>query len=331
MKGYGFATLPDKPASPETLWCGGSTAKGFTAASMAHLIDSKKYPSLFKGWATPISSIIHDDFILQDEWMTTHITLEDAVSHRTGMPRHDRACFNELNGAAATPKDLVRNLRNLALTAEPRTKFMYNNWMYIVLSHVIETLTGAGLGDVLKEQIWDPLGMDSTFLDLDQAKGAPEHLATGYYWDEEDNEFKPAADMKMQEMRGAGAIFSNVLDYAKWLKCLLHEGTPFSKETHRDIRTPRMMGAMPMGGKDINMYGLGWQRTLYKGHVMYHNMGGVLAYGSQAYWFPDHRFAVVAFGNTCMSSNGAGEILAYRLIDEKLGISEQDRLPHEAM
>ena len=57
MKGYGFATLPDKPATPESLWCGGSTAKGFTAASLAHLIDSKKYSSLLKGWATPISSI----------------------------------------------------------------------------------------------------------------------------------------------------------------------------------------------------------------------------------------------------------------------------------
>ena len=260
--------------------------------------------------------------------MTNHLTLEDAVSHRTGMPRHDRASFRECNGEEATPKDFVRHMRNLALTAEPRTKFMYNNWMYIVLAHVVETLTGDRLEDVFKKQIWGPLGMDSTFLDLEQAKKAPEHLATGCYWDESDKEFKAAPEIRINEMSGAGAIFSNVLDYAKWLKCLLHDGAPLSKETHKDIKTPRIMGAMPMAGKDINMYGLGWQRTLYKGHVLYHHAGGVLGYGSQVYWLPGDKFAVVAFGNTCMTSNAAGEILAYRLIDQKLGILEQDRFDH---
>lgn len=284
-----------------------------------------------KGWSTPISSIIHDDFVLQDEWMTRHLTLEDAVSHRSGMPRHDRASFREFKGTKSGPRDLVRNMRNLALTAEPRTKFMYCNLMYVALSHVIETLTGKWLGDVLKEQIWKPLGMTSTYFDLGQAKDASENYASGYYWDEEDNKFKVAPDMEVREVSGAGAIFSNVLDYAKWLKCLLHEDAPFSKDTHRDIKTPRMMGGMPMGGKDINMYGLGWQQTLYKGHVVYHHMGGLQAYGSLVYWFPDRKYGVVAFGNTSMTSNAAEEILAYRLIDEKLGIAEADRFDYRGL
>lgn len=105
---------------------------------------------LAKGWSTPISSIIRDDFVLQDEWATCHLTLEDAATHRTGMPRHDRASIREINGRKATPRDVVRNMRNLPLTVEPRTRFVYCNAMYVVLSHIIETVTGKGLGDVLR-------------------------------------------------------------------------------------------------------------------------------------------------------------------------------------
>ncbi|EXL68086.1 hypothetical protein FOPG_15836 [Fusarium oxysporum f. sp. conglutinans race 2 54008] len=65
-KGYGFAALPDKPVTPETLWYTASTTKAQTSPTLAHLIDSGKYPALANGWSTTISTIIHDDFVLQD-------------------------------------------------------------------------------------------------------------------------------------------------------------------------------------------------------------------------------------------------------------------------
>jgi hypothetical protein len=46
--------------------------------------------------------------------------------------------------------------------------------MFIVLSHVIETITGSWLGEYLQEKIWGPLGMDSTFFSLEDAKKAAE-------------------------------------------------------------------------------------------------------------------------------------------------------------
>jgi CubicO group peptidase (beta-lactamase class C family) len=66
------------------------------------------------------------------------------------------------NGEKRGVKDGVRSLRNLPLTAGLRTAFQYCNLMFVVASHVVETLTGVWLGDVLKERIWEPLGMKST-------------------------------------------------------------------------------------------------------------------------------------------------------------------------
>ncbi|KAF4468929.1 penicillin-binding [Fusarium albosuccineum] len=340
IKSYGTATFPDTPATAETLWYGASTTKAFTAAVLAQLIDSKKYPALENGWQTTISSILREDFVLQDEWATNHLTLEDAACHRTGMPRHDQATSRYLpdesdqgnqDGAKdkkkryATVKDVTRNLRNLPLSAEPRVKFQYCNAMYSVLSHVIETVTGKPLGHVMKELIFEPLGMSSTYFSLDDARAAPEHLATGYYWDEDTGKFVKVDDMPVVEVGGGGAIISNVQDYAKWAKCMLRQEAPFSEDVHKELRTPRIVQEMPKNAKDVSMYGLGWDRTLYHGHVMYTHGGGMHAFGSSVVWFPDDKFGIVAFGNTSLTSNAVADIVLYRLIDDRLGIAPDKR------
>lgn len=127
---------------------------------MSLLVDDEFFPEV--QWKTPISHLIRDDFVLEDEWATAHITIEDSLSHRTGMPRHDNSYGGHYSGHRARAKDITRALRYLPMTAEPRTTYQYCNMMFVVASHVIETLTGRFLGDLLKERIWNPLGMRST-------------------------------------------------------------------------------------------------------------------------------------------------------------------------
>jgi CubicO group peptidase (beta-lactamase class C family) len=113
-------------------------------------------------WKTPIIKLIPDDFGLSDEYASTHTTIEDALSHRSGLPRHDSSYGGHYDGHKPTLKGAVRAMRHLPLTAEPRTKYQYCNQMYSASSHVIETLTGKWLGDVLRERIWGPLDMKAT-------------------------------------------------------------------------------------------------------------------------------------------------------------------------
>ncbi|PNP40886.1 hypothetical protein TGAM01_v201003 [Trichoderma gamsii] len=329
-EGYGYATLPDVPATPETLWYGASTTKAQVAAVLSALIHSGNYSALSQGWETPISSIIRDDFVLQDEWATNHITLNDAVSHRTGMARHDRSFHRVIDGQEVTPRDIVRNMRNLPLTYEPRVKPLYCNLMFVVLSHVVETITGKWLGEVLKEKLWGPLGMNSTKFDLQEALDGPEHLASGYYWDLDEEKYNEVPHMSVVEVSGAGAALSNVLDYAKWVKSLLHQSGPLSEDVHKDIRSPRTLwDANPAPGYDLMLYGLGWMRTLHKGHVVYTHSGGMHAFASEVYWFPEAMYGVVVFGNTAISQP-LEETIAWKLIDDKLGIPQKERADYGA-
>lgn len=212
--------------------------------------------------------------------------------------------------------------------------------MYVVATHVIETLTGGRwLGDVLREWVWGPLGMHSTYFSLEDAVAAPEHLADGYAWDRDGEGgaggFVRVEFMPTDEIGGAGAVMSSVEDYTKWIRSLLREDGPVPKEGHRAVKTPRIIVSpeaalpSPSGEKgpyeSASMYGLGWLTSSYRGHKFWEHDGGMHAYGAEVYFFPDLEFGVVTFGNTAMSSNALGLILLWELIDDKLGVPEDER------
>ncbi|KAJ4251554.1 hypothetical protein NW762_011544 [Fusarium torreyae] len=322
-KGFGYATLPDIPATPETLWYGGSTTKAFTTAALAHLINSGKYPALSEGWQTKVSSIIRDDFVTKDDWATNNLTLEDLASHRSGLSNNDDSILLHENGRPWEIRDIVRNLRNFPLRSQPRTEFDYNNEGYATLSYIIEKITGRWLGDVLADIIWKPLGMNSTYFDLQQARDAPEHLSTGYYWDATDERYKSIPPIPTGIVSGAGAIISNVIDYTKWIKCLLGKGALLPDQVHREIRRPRFIhNPDPAHGMDVSLYGLSWWRTSINGHVVYWHSGSTTSHGALVYWLPDLDYGVVILANR---PSEARDIIMRRLIYDKLGIPQEKR------
>lgn len=126
-KAYGHADIENGVnVTPQTLFQTGSTTKSFTSAMAAYLVESPDFPSI--SWDTPLASIIPEDFVLDqttDEgvWATKRVTLEDALSHRTGMSRHD---FVWINGDPTT-WEIVRSLRHVcSLQSSSR----YRNWRY---------------------------------------------------------------------------------------------------------------------------------------------------------------------------------------------------------
>ncbi|KAK7943183.1 uncharacterized protein PG986_012296 [Apiospora aurea] len=333
--GYGNATLPGTPVTPSTLFYGGSTTKAFTAAAFAQLIDSDAHPDL--SWRTPLASLAREDFVLAPEyaWAQEHLTLEDALSHRSGFPRHDKSLSTHYgpDGHKATMRDLAQSLRFLPMVHEPRVEFRYCNLMFMVASHVLQTLTGRWLGTTLREVIWRPLGMNATYFSLEDAQAAPEHLAMGYWWDyssnrssKNDGGFGEVPFAGLDEASGAGAVVSTVLDYAKWIRCLANEEEPLSKAAHAAIKTPRMTPVGTGKGWDgPGSYALGWMVNPYKGHTVYNHGGGMEGYGAEVFFLSDLGYGVVTLANTAMTSNMAGKTLAWRLINDKLGVAEEDR------
>ncbi|KAI4140467.1 MAG: hypothetical protein L6R39_005779, partial [Caloplaca ligustica] len=262
-----------------------------------------------------------------DEYATLHATLEDAASHRTGMPRHEAS----YGGPDFNLRDVVRNFRNLPLTAEIRTRFQYCNMMYMTLSHVIERLTDSWLGDVLWNRIWNPLNMTHTYFSFAQAKRASESgaadLATGYTWNNRTQEYAKTPWMDIPLVSGAGNVISNVEDYAKWLRFLMDQPPPLSKTGHQSLRHPRtILEDSPLPGfVGPSSYGLGWNIENYRGEPLISHAGGLPGFGALIGYLPERRYGIALMGNTADTSNIVEYILFTRLLDDFLGIPDKDR------
>jgi CubicO group peptidase (beta-lactamase class C family) len=62
-------------------------SKAFTAAAISLLVDDEKnYPDV--QWNAPVSSLIREDFVLSDSRYTEQVTVEDILSHRSGLPEY---------------------------------------------------------------------------------------------------------------------------------------------------------------------------------------------------------------------------------------------------
>ncbi|KAJ5225737.1 hypothetical protein N7468_006962 [Penicillium chermesinum] len=318
-EGFGFAELPSTPVTPSTLFYAGSTTKAFTAAMLAKMTED---PTTKVRWDTPISKLIPGDFDLEE------ITVEDALSHRTGIPAHDHA------SARTNVEENVRRLVHLPATAKLRTRYQYNNLMYVAASHIIETKTKRWLGDLLAQSFWKPLGMTGTYFSLDDALSAPNGLAHGYYYSGYKDsvghgKYQEDAWMSLDEVSGAGSVITNVLDYAKWVHAWLYPQTFVEKQIFQDINTvhqlwqPRTLIPTEEPFTGPRAYALGWRTGVYRGVQIYEHSGRYECLRRTAPLVPELKYGVVILANTAQTSNFAAQFLAFHLLDEKLGVAQR--------
>lgn len=250
------------------------------------------------------------------------------------MPRHDLS----LVGSNTTVRDGVQKLRHLQMTAEPRTKWQYCNLMYIAVSHFIETYTGTLLGRTLSERIWKPLAMDNTFFSLSDAEAATytgkASLARGYSWLNKTREYLNVPYVDSDVVSGAGATISNVLDYAKWLRCLMARAPPLSSAAHDALHFPRInlplllppQDTKHSGFRGVDGYALAWFISNYRGEVMIWHPGGLLGFATMMAYLPRKQWGFTIMANSGQGGRRANQILSFELLDDILGTPESERL-----
>ncbi|KAJ5816494.1 Peptidase S12 Pab87-related C-terminal [Penicillium robsamsonii] len=335
-KAYGKAELPnpttDRPPrdmTTDTLFAACSTTKAFTSAATSMAIQDSKATKSPIDWDTSLASLIPEDFILENEYATKNITLEDALSHRSGMPDHNwtlALCSND----GQTPRSIVRAMQYMPLATPPRTKYHYSNHMFIAVSHALEQHTGETLGAFMKKRIWDPLGMSETFFSPSEAQANPStaaKLVQAYDWapTEEGGTFIPKPQLDWKPNSGAGAIVSSVVDYARWIRELIEKAGPL--KGHDSLTDPR---TIYFQNDDLNLpapyhgYALGWVVDNYRGQHFYSHAGGWPGYGNWVGFVPEKKFGFVVMGNSSSARYAAFRLATY-LLDRRLGLSDDPK------
>ena len=90
------------------------------------------------------------------------IRITDLLTHTSGLPAY--APVNKLveQYGSPNPEGLIEYIAGCKPVFKPGSDFQYSCLNYIVLQHIIETISGQSLRNFAKANIFDPLGMSHT-------------------------------------------------------------------------------------------------------------------------------------------------------------------------
>ena len=153
-KGYGVRSLNTKQkVDSNTLFGIASNSKAFTSAALGILIDEKKL-----SWDDKVIDYI-PEFRLYSPYVTEEFTIRDLLTHRSGLGLGAGDLMIWPGSNDFTLKDIIHNLRFLKPVSGFRTKYDYDNLMYIVAGEVVARVSGISWEKFIETRIMQPLNM----------------------------------------------------------------------------------------------------------------------------------------------------------------------------
>jgi CubicO group peptidase (beta-lactamase class C family) len=203
---FGMANMEwNIPNTPDTRFRLGSITKQFTAMLTLQLVEQGKLKLEGK-----ISEYLPD--YRQD--VGNKVTIHHLLTHTSGIPSYtSQPGF--LENVSRNPykvDEFVKKYASGDLAFEPGSKYSYNNSGYFLLGAIVERLTGKPYEQVLKENVFDPVGMKNTGYDHHNTILAKR--ASGYSKTAAGYTNAPYLDMSIPY--AAGSLYSTVEDLYLW-------------------------------------------------------------------------------------------------------------------
>jgi CubicO group peptidase (beta-lactamase class C family) len=271
----------------------GSCTKAMTATLCAMLVEEGRL-----SWDMTLAQAFPKLAKKMDTAYRT-VTLEQLLTNRGGMPGDllQNGFLDTLYQYDGDPVGARRHLLEKIVIhppeAKPGSKFIYSNAGFATAGHIAETIAGKSWEELLRERIFQPLGMNSAGFGvpgrkevLDEPRGHTEKGQPVFSGPDAEN---PMA------IGPAGIVHCSIGDWAKFIALHLRgaEGDArlLKPETFEKLHTPPV--------KEPKAYAMGWaiaERDWANGVVLNHS-------GSNLVWFaitwiaPKRDFAVLVTCN----------------------------------
>ncbi|HEV2884188.1 MAG TPA: serine hydrolase [Pyrinomonadaceae bacterium] len=322
-KGFGIREL-GKPGvvDENTLFAIASNSKAFTAAALAVLVDEGKVK-----WDDRVTKYL-PSFELYDPYVTRELTIRDLLSHRSGLETFaGDLLWYESN---YTRDEILSRARFLKPASSFRSRFGYQNILYMAAGEIVGKVSGLGWDGFVKERFFAPLGMKRTVTTHAELLKA-DNVATPH--NSTEGNIRVIRYGNLDNMAPAGGIKSSALDMAQWMRLQLGRGSfetkkLFGANRSREMWTPHTVftGISEDAEKfnptrHFNLYGLGWLLSDYHGRLVVSHGGGLDGMTSQLTLLPEEKLGVVVLTN---SESPLGSIVVNRVVDMFLGVPPRD-------
>ena len=214
-KGYGVKSIEtEEKVNEHTIFAIASNSKAFTTAALAILVEEGKI-----SWTDRVKDHI-PEFMMYNEYVTRNFNIQDLLTHRSGLGLGAGDLMKWPAGSDFTMADMLTNFQHFEPVSAFRTKYDYDNILYLVAGEVIARVSGMSWEVFVKKRILDPLDMDNSY-SIPPGMTGSGNMASPHLYIEGALKTIPYYELDPEKINGAaGGILSNADDLCRWM--LLH-------------------------------------------------------------------------------------------------------------
>jgi CubicO group peptidase (beta-lactamase class C family) len=277
-RSFGYADLELKTAAnPDTRYRLASISKPITAVGILRLIQEGKL-----SLDDEVQKYV--PYFPRKRWP---VTIRHLLGHLSGISHYRNYDEEGHFKKHFTTEESIGVFKDWELESEPGTKFNYTTYGFNLLGAVIEGASGKPYAEYMRENVWKPLGMTNTTMDI--ADDIIENRASGYR--RIDGKVKNCEFVDISSRFAGGGIRSTAVDLINLSKGL-DEGKVLSIENQMMMYT-----SMVTKKGHVTEYGMGWGVDFIQGFWNVSHGGGQQGTSTHLLRFPGEKFAVAVMCN----------------------------------
>jgi len=291
---YGEADREEKrPVTATTPFKIGSTSKSFTALGVMQLVEEGKVDL-----DAPVQTYI-PWFTAADAEASSRITVRHLLNQVSGFTTATGVDYMYTTDTSDDALEReVRASSEAELATPPGETWQYSNRNYTTLGFLIQMVSGQSYEDYMQQHVLEPLGMDRTYIRLEDAEA--NDLATGHqYWFG-----RPVAGGGLSNNRAitpTGLISSSVEDMSRYLIAHVNSGEYQGQRVLSEQGVAQLHKGVAVMGSGPSKYGMGWfETTVGETPMLIHN-GDTGDFHTTMMIAPSNGYGVVVLMN---GSNG---------------------------
>jgi len=302
--GFGVASLETRqPVTADTLFQVGSITKVYTATLIMRLVEDGTLDL-----DTPVIEYL-PELQLADQEARRAITLRHLLSHTSGL-EGDR--FDDYGMGDDALTQAIAEFQTLRQLFPPGELWTYCNAGFYLAGAVVERVTGRPFETVMRERLFEPLGVARTFFFAHEAIAYP--VAVGH--EQPRPETAPTVARRYplpRAINAAGGIIATVGDLLRFAELHLREGKIDGARLLSEASVRAMQSSQTPAANFADAYGLGWAlRTIGVVQVVGHG-GSTNGFRAHLTLVPGTGFALALLTNGARGSAATRAIEAWAL------------------
>jgi CubicO group peptidase (beta-lactamase class C family) len=327
-KGYGLKSVDTGDQVDEhTSFAIASNSKAFTSTALAILVEEGKL-----SWQDRVIDHI-PEFKMYNDYVTQNFNIQDLLTHRSGLGLGAGDLQKWPSGSDFSIADMLTNFQYFEPVSAFRTKYDYDNILYLVAGELIKRVSGLPWEVFVKTRIMDPLGMDNSF-SLPPGMVDSENLASPHLARDGKLHTIPYYELDPKKTNGAaGGVLSNAEDLCRWMLVHLNHGKYgenlekqlFSMASNREmwkIHTTIPVRPDERYNPHFSGYGLGWRLADMNGKMSVSHTGDLSGMLSKTIMIPDLELGVVVLTNSYYGGAGVFRAVSQTIVDSYLGLDD---------